>query len=206
MKDKKLLILGGIGGNLKSTILSHSSEISNLARIPECNSEFDKFIGDYDEKSSVVKNLAVKKLVMSTLIDSQLHEFISDRTLIDYAIMNEMISRELTHYSESANKMLDFNSVLSIEREVTRLCKVYPVLLLTTDKEFLSDIIDNSFSERAIFYDNSDSYLVCQEIYKNRFLSAYSESLVIEVSNAKDTIANLDQLISKIKDFYNDIR
>ena len=206
---KKVIRLLGIGGNFKTSILN-AWDLPNYIKIPECNSEFQSELTKFNLCASTAHNFAVKKLVTRVLINNNPESnVITDRALFDYYIFNELLHLGYNwEYAKSYCK--DLVAENEPEKDLFKEFKIYNVLLVTLDRDFVYNIIDNSNSERANYFEHSDQYFECQDLYikiVQKFIDYEGSKLLrLDLSNIKLTKLDttINSLIKSIKKFVNE--
>lgn len=182
MSNCSAVILRGIGGNFKSSIAKEMVK-SGFTMIPEANREFEHALAKFDRVSDTELNYCSKYIMIKGILANKPCRVVSDRGLIDYAMMSQFVKKILMHYDGCQSDHLDPEEVYKEECAVFNGCSMINVLLLTTDKKFLKKIIDDSFDTRACFFDNTDDYLACQELYKKFVLDHYANVITIELDH-----------------------
>lgn len=204
MNGKQVIMLRGLGGNFKSSI-AKELVASGYAMIPEGNREFEKVLNTFDRQSDTELNYCAKYIVIKGLLGNNFEKYVSDRGLIDYALMNEFVNKILLHFHESWSPNLNLENVFKEECSLLNGYSIVNVLLMTTDKGFLKKIIDDAYDVRACFYDNSEDYLQCQEIYKNFILEHYDNVIQINLDKIPDADKYSDEMNEFVTKLTNDI-
>lgn len=202
-KQKEVIRLFGIGGNLKTSIIN-SGAFKKYVKIPEFNREAGELLEPFKENISTAVNLVSKYIMVKTLLTTKERRFISDRSLIDYAIMNQLIINLLDHYFGASNENLTIERTLKLENDLYKDCKCYNILLVTKSEEFVAKIIDESWDERAYFYECSDNYFKSQEYYGRIIQESFPNVLVIELTDFSDFPKLIDSIVQKIKVYINE--
>lgn len=197
-KTKKVIRLFGVGGNLKTSILSHKA-FKSYVHIPEFNREAGRLSARFNENLTTTNNLVAKYLLIKSLLHTKETKFISDRSLIDYGIMNELIKEHLPDYFGAVNDLLTVEKAFEMDDDLYKDVEKIDVLLITKDEEFISKIIDNSHDERAYFFDNSRTYFNCQEIYYSYITAYLPEVTVIELKDISNPKLVIEDIVDKIK-------
>lgn len=203
MKDKNIVALLGVGGNFKSSLARELEKLDYIL-IPEGNRQFERNLEkDFDRISDPELNYEVKKVLLDSFLRLNFDKFVCDRTLIDYALMNEFIKKILLHYNGVKSDKISLDLIYNEELKLFNGYSVKRILLTTSDKSFVKAIIDDAFDIRACFFDDSDSYFKCQDLYANFILKNFNNVVHIDLNDIplceKDSPEILDY-IDKIKD------
>lgn len=185
MKNKLLIILRGLGGNFKSAIAKELVHYGFIM-IPEGHREFEKVLSEFDRISDVELGYCAKHIMIEAFLKNDFEKYVSDRGLVDQALMNQFIKEILEHYSGCESEHLDVEKVYQEECKLFNGYRVVNVLLETTDIKFLEKIIDNSFDARACLFEYKEYYLECQEAYKEFVLSHYNNVIRIKLDKVPD--------------------
>lgn len=199
MKGKVIKLLG-LGGNFKSSI-SSSEEFKDFIQIPECHREYEALMNRYGNGSNTIASFCVKQLVTRHLLQLG-GNFICDRTLLDQAIINELIKTELTHYKGFESKHLTIERAVNDEVELFDGFDCTAVLLINSDRDFVSKLM-SSPDERSSLYKDVDTYMKCQDYYvnvvKNNLSKLGNRSVVIDIGGIDNIPMKIDSVINKIK-------
>lgn len=196
--SKNIIILRGLGGNFKSSIAKIFAD-HRYIMVPEANREFERVLSKFDRISDTELNYCAKYVVMQGFVNNafknpSLTNFVADRGLVDYGLMNEFVNTILLHYHDSYSKNLKVEELFKEECALLNGFKITNILLTTTDKKFLHKIIDESIDARACFFDNTEDYLKCQEMYREFILSHYNDVKEIVIDKVPDTSKYSDEM------------
>lgn len=177
--NNKIIVLRGIGGNLKTSLLNRFI-YKEFIPIPECNREFERDLrSKFNRGSDFELNYCVKKLVMKSILSTVNNEkIIMDRSLIDYALLNDFTKDILEWYYHIHSDKIKISDAFYEEKELFDGNQIYNVLLITSDDRFIEHML-NQEDERAYFYDNIDWYYECQDRYKNFVMNNYHHVIPI---------------------------
>lgn len=204
--NKRVVVLRGIGGNFKSSV-ARALIRDNYMLIPEGNREFDEmFEEDFNRNSDPELNYTLKRLLFKSFLRNQNTNFISDRGLVDYAMMNEFIKKYIWQYRSSMSEHLNVQKAFCEECELLNGYQVINILLTTEDKNFIKHIIDDGFDVRACFYEDTETYLKCQEMYKEFVLNKYHNVVHIRLTDIPVSELYSDTMNAFVEKLVNDVK
>jgi hypothetical protein len=143
--------------------------------------------------------------MIQAFLKNDFDKYVSDRGLVDQALMNQFIKTILEHYKGCESEHLDVEKVYQEECRLFNGYRVVNVFLETTDLKFLEKIIDNSFDTRACLFEYKEYYLECQEVYKEFVLSHYNNVIRIKLDKIPDLPKYSEGMNQFVKELANKI-
>lgn len=194
---RKIVRLFGIGGNLKTSLIS-SELFNNYIKVPEFNRELNRLMEPYGEGVSTPMNMNAKYILLKTLLQTDCKRIVMDRSLIDYAIMNYIIINYLDDYFGASHEALTIEAAMKLEHELFDNQNTINILLITSDLNFIKNMIDNSWDERAKFFDDHKTYIKSQEFYKDVIINNFPDTHIIDLGDMSDIHKTIETVKSKI--------
>lgn len=193
--SKKLVILRGLGGNFKTSILK-SSIFKDFIRVSEGNRLYESKLEEFGRKTDTAQNFCVKHTLLVSQMDSE-KDLILDRGLLDYAVMNQIVldySKEESIFLSAYEPLLTEEYCIKEESQLFKDHEVVNILLATYDRDFLHKIIDESFDARGSFFGDTDTYLEKQDLYisvMRKYLSNMHEIRFDHVPEDQESLLKL---------------
>lgn len=198
MKNKRIIILRGIGANFKSCIGKEFHNNLGYDFIPSNKSFVKVLTSHFEQESNLQLNYCAKYAIIKSHLENQNEVYISNGGLVEEAMKAYFIKNYLPHMKMSI-------SGLSLDKAFDDECRLFNgysiinVLVTTSDKKFLEKIIDDSYDSRAIFYDSSENYLECQDYFANYVVKNFDNIVkydFFDVNNIKKGTQEFDDLIN----------